>query len=206
MHALELGADAIELDVHATRDGEVIVHQDFIVHAEDVPAPLRLADITAEDLRRFPLPGGESIPSLNDVLTAIGRRAVVFVEIKAAGIEPLVARCIRESDADCVVHSFDHRIVLTVKKIFPAIRSGVLQVARPINPVAALRDARADDLWQHVDYIDEELVAAAHGVGARVIAWTANDPAQWVTLNRLGVDGICTDRIGELATASRDLR
>ena len=37
-------------------------------------------------------------------------------------------------------------------------------------------------------------------MGARVIAWTANDPIQWNTLYALGVDGICTDRIAELAT------
>lgn len=206
MHALELGADAIELDVHGTRDGTVVVHHDFTVNAEGVPARARIADITAEELRGFPLPGGEQIPSLREVLSAIGKRAIVFVEIKAPHIEPLVVRCLRESDAQCVVHSFDHRIVLTVKEIFPAIRTGILQVARPVNAVASLRDARADDLWQHVDYIDEELVAAAHGIGARVIAWTANDPAQWDALTNLGVDGICTDHIGELAAASLQLR
>jgi glycerophosphoryl diester phosphodiesterase len=104
------------------------------------------------------------------------------------------------------VHSFDHQIVLNVKKIFPAIRTGILQVARPIMPIAALREARADDLWQHVDYIDEDLVAAAHGVGARVIAWTANEQSQWETLSAVGVDALCTDHIGELAAASLQLR
>jgi glycerophosphoryl diester phosphodiesterase len=58
-------------------------------------------------------------------------------------------------------------------------------------------------LWQHVDYVDEDLVAAAHSMGARVIAWTANEPAQWSSLRRIGADGICTDNIGELTAASR---
>jgi glycerophosphoryl diester phosphodiesterase len=79
----------------------------------------------------------------------------------------------------------------------------VLQVARHVDPVASLRAAGAEDLWQHVDYVDEELVTAAHAIGAGVIAWTANDDSQWAALKRLGVDGICTDRIGELAAASR---
>jgi glycerophosphoryl diester phosphodiesterase len=177
-----------------------------VVNAEGVPTAPRIADITAAELNRFPLAGGVQIPLLRDVLIAIADRAVTFVEIKAPQIEALVVRCIRESEADCVVHSFDHRIVLNVKKLFPAIRTGILQVARPIMPVAALREARADDLWQHVDYIDEDLVAASHGVGARVIAWTANDPGQWETLTELGVDGLCTDRVGELAAASLQLR
>lgn len=127
---------------------------------------------------------------------------MVFVEIKASNIEPLVVRCIRESSSDCAVHSFDHRIVKSVKTVFPAMRCGVLQVARHIDPLASLHATGAEDLWQHVDYIDEGLVAEAHASGARVIAWTANDPEQWTLLRRLGVDGICTDRIGELAAAA----
>ena len=51
-----------------------------------------------------------------------------------------------------------------------------------------------------MSFIDEDLVARAHAVNARVIAWTANDADQWETLGRIGVDGICTDRIAELAT------
>jgi len=88
-----------------------------------------------------------------------------------------------------------------VKQIFPAIRCGVLQVARHLDPLASLTAVGAEDLWQHVDYVDEELVTRAHAQGARVIAWTANDQSQWAVLRDLGVDGICTDRIGELAAA-----
>ena len=114
-------------------------------------------------------------------------------------IEPLVIRCIRESSATCAIHSFDHRIVLAVKRIFPAIRTGVLEVARHVDPFASLSRTGAQDLWQDVSFVDEALVAQIHKEGGRVIAWTSNDPAQWKTLKSIGVDGICTDRIGELA-------
>jgi glycerophosphoryl diester phosphodiesterase len=87
-----------------------------------------------------------------------------------------------------------------VKAIFPAIRTGVLEVSRPIDPAASLIAASAEDLWQEVDSIDEDLVERAHSVGARVIAWTANEPSQWKRLHAIGVDGLCTDRIAELAT------
>jgi glycerophosphoryl diester phosphodiesterase len=97
------------------------------------------------------------------------------------------------------VHSFDHRIVKTVKSIFPAIRTGVLEVSRHIDPVASLASASAQDLWQEVDTIDEEIVEKAHSVGARIVAWTANEPTQWDSLHALGVDAICTDRIAELS-------
>ena len=165
--------------------------------------PAVIAATRFESLVANPLAPGIPIPTLTEVLNAIGTRALVFVEIKARDIEPLVVRCIRESGADCAVHSFDHRVIASVKKIFPAVRCGVLQVARHLDPTSSLQATGAEDLWQHVDYIDEDLVARAHETGARVIAWTANDTAQWRALRSLGVDGICTDRIGELKASAR---
>ncbi len=201
LRAIELGADAIELDVHATSDGVVVVHHDPIINAP-AESTKRIADISASDVARFPLVHGIEIPTLTAVLRAVGDLARVYVEIKAPNIEPLVVRSVRESNSDCAVHSFDHRVVKTVRKIFPAIRTGVLQVARHIDPVASLVATGAEDLWQDVSFIDEELVQLAHSLNAKVIAWTADDVGQWETLKELGVDGICTDRIAELATFS----
>lgn len=201
LRAIELGADAIELDVHATSDGVVIVHHDPIVNAPG-QVRARIADLCVSEISRFPLAHATEIPTLQAVLDAVGDRARVYVEIKATDIEALVVRCIRESGASCAVHAFDHRVVKIVKRIFPAIRTGVLEVARHIDPVVSLVAAGAQDLWQEVSFIDEDLVVRAHSVNARVIAWTADDPDQWETLNELGVDGICTDRIAELATWS----
>ena len=155
---------------------------------------------TASEMRNFPLAHGVEIPTLDAVINAVGDQAKLYVEIKAPSIEPLVVRCIRESGASCAIHSFDHRIVKTVKSIFPAIPTGVLEVARQVDPVASLVAAGAQDLWQEVSFIDEELVARVHSLNGRVIAWTSDNVDQWKTLNQLGVDGICTDRIAELTT------
>lgn len=180
------------------------MHHDPMVHARHPqwPAHRAISELSETELAQFPLADGTPIPTLTQALDSIGARATVYVEIKAQNIEPLVTRCIRESNARCAVHSFDHRVVRIVKTIFPAIRTGVLEVSRRIDPVTSLTDVSAEDLWQEVDSIDEELVQRAHTVGARVIAWTANEAAQWESLYDLGVDGICTDRIAELATYS----
>jgi glycerophosphoryl diester phosphodiesterase len=198
---MELGADAIELDVHGTRDGVVLVHHDPDVNAPGEPKR-RIADLSASDIGRYSLAQGVAIPTLEAALDAVGDRARVYIEIKAPSIEPLVVRCVRESSATCAVHSFDHRIVKTVKSIFPAIRTGVLQVGRLIDPVAALVAAGAQDLWQEVSFIDEELVERTHEVNGRVIAWTSNHPEEWQVMREIGVDAICSDEIAELATFS----
>jgi glycerophosphoryl diester phosphodiesterase len=179
-----------------------------VVHARHSrhPAEAAIASLSIAELDGFPLADGSGIPTLVDVLGVVGARATVYIEIKAPNIEPLVTRCIRESEAACAVHSFDHRIVKIVKAIFPAIRTGILEVSRHIDPVASLKAASAEDLWQEVATIDGEIVERAHAVGARVVAWTANEASQWDALHALGVDAICTDRIAELATYSWQVR
>jgi glycerophosphoryl diester phosphodiesterase len=199
LRAIELGAEAIELDVHGTSDGVVVVHHDPKVNAPGM-APRRIAELSGTDVRKLRLYPAVEIPTLAEVLDAIQGDVTVYVEIKAPAIEPLVVREIRKHNVDCAIHSFDHRIVKIVKSIFPAIRTGVLQVARHVDPVHSLIATGAQDLWQDVAFIDEELVARAHSVDARVIAWTANDPEHWETLRRIGVDGVCTDLVAELAT------
>ena len=167
-----------------------------------MPSRKAIADLSVAELERFRLADGTRIPSLSETLDVVGDRAIVYVEIKARNIEPLVVRSIRESGTTCAVHSFDHGAVKIVKAIFPAIRTGVLESSRHIDPAASLVAASAEDLWQEVDSIDEETVERVHSVKARVIAWTANEPAQWERLHAIGVDGICTDRIAELVTYS----
>ena len=188
--------------MHATSDGIVVVHHDPVIHARHHQKPSRrkIAEVSLAELADFPLADAARIPTLAETLDAVGDRAMVYVEIKAPDIEMLVTRCIRESGATCAVHSFDHRIVKIVKAIFPAIWTGILENSRHVDPAAALSDVSAEDLWQEVDSIDQGIVESAHSVRARVIAWTANETKQWDRLYALGVDGICTDRIAELAT------
>ncbi|HKY98301.1 MAG TPA: glycerophosphodiester phosphodiesterase [Gemmatimonadaceae bacterium] len=109
-----------------------------------------------------------------------------------------VARCLRRhSDLyeNYSVHSFDHRIVKRMLEILPSVRTGILQVAYPIDSRAAMRDAGATDLWQHADFVDARLVADVHASGGQLIVWTANTATTWERLAALGVDGICTDNV-----------
>lgn len=205
MKAIELGADAIELDVHATRDATLVVHHDHEVNAPGA-ARRRIAQIPFAELKNYRLAGDIEIPTLSAVLSTIGDAAFVYVEIKAPDIEPLVVRSIRESETRCAIHSFDHRIVKTVKTIFPALRTGVLEVSRHIDPTVSLTATGAEDLWQEIGFVDEELVRRVHAINGRVIVWTANDANQWDTLRRIGVDGICTDRIAELGAFTWQVR
>lgn len=196
--ALEAGADAVELDVHATADGVVVVHHDPTVAGTPEDPRLRsvpTGELSIEQLGSFDVGGGAAVPRLVEVLDLLRGRARAYVEIKGWGIEELVVRCIRESGTDCAIHSFDHRAIRRVRGLAEEIPRGLLEQTRPADPAAVLRAAAARDLWPNVRTVDEPLVRAVHAVGGRVIAWTANSPAEWARLAAAGVDGICTDEV-----------
>src|SRR6476659_5012714 len=84
--ALAAGAQGIELDVHATADGMVVVHHDPIT-SEGV----EIAAARWNDLNRAEGPAGAvAIPSLASVCALVAERAELFVEIKGEGIEEAV--------------------------------------------------------------------------------------------------------------------
>lgn len=200
--ALWAGADAIELDVHATADGVCVVAHDgdVVVRPGAAAHSTPIASIRAAELRRV----APALPRLADVLQLVQRHCTVYVEIKPSGIEELVARVITASGAECAVHSFDHRVAVTMRTLMPSVATGVLLRSRLVDVAHALRAAGARDLWQWHEQIDASLVADAASAGARVIAWTANSHDEWARLRTLGVAGVCTDHVGSLAAWRRD--
>lgn len=200
--ALEQGADGIELDVHATRDGVVIVHHDALV-SEAPGSPggraRALSAMSSAQVSTIRLSNGEPIPTLDDALALIGNRAAVYVEVKAAAIEQALVRCLdRHPAARCAVHSFDHRIPMSVRAARSGTLVGLLSASYPLDVASQLGPAHADAWWQQADLIDAALVQAVHAEGARVIAWTVNDPARARALIAIGVDALCTDTPGIL--------
>jgi glycerophosphoryl diester phosphodiesterase len=195
--AIDAGAEGIELDVHASGDGKIFVHHDF--DFTDSSGQRRaIATTDSHEIEKARLAGDIAIPTLDAVLESIGRRARVYIEIKPSGIENDVVRCFRrhvDGYDNYSVHSFDHRIIKRMVELIPSVRTGILQVAYPIDSCAAMRAAGASDLWQHAEFVDEKLVADVKSCGGRLIVWTPNDETQWSRLATIGVDAICTDRV-----------
>jgi glycerophosphoryl diester phosphodiesterase len=201
--ALDAGVDAIELDVHATRDNVVVVHHDGVLHAASGSslAGRAISETDWIDVTTSELSHGIGIPSLADVLRAITPRAIVYIEIKARNIEALVVAVLAEipgAVGKCAVHSFDHRVVRKFGSLAAGVPTGILQVGYPVDSASLLAAAHARDLWQTCEFIDAELVTSIHAAAGRVIAWTCDERNDWERLRDLGVDGICTDRSAAL--------
>jgi glycerophosphoryl diester phosphodiesterase len=205
--AFETGADGIELDVHCTVDGEVVVHHDASTNSRpgDKGPVAVIAESTLSVLRAAATSPDAVMPTLTEVLKAAPERAVVYVEIKAKAIEESVISVIRASGKRAAVHSFDHRIARRVAELAPEIPVGILQTSYPVDPLRPLREAHARDLWQHWELLDRELIARVHGGGGRVIAWTVNDRDLAPRLAAWGIDGICTDIPGAMRSLVGEL-
>ena len=195
--ALDAGATAVELDVHRTADGTVVVHHDPVLGAgAGRLAGAPIAALDAEVLLAHPLgDDGAVVPTLDDVLRLCGARAAtVYVEAKARDIEPAILAALgRHPATRAAVHAFDHRVALRVAERAPAVPTGILLDSYLLDPAHALRSAGARDYWPHRLMLDDALVRAVHDAGGRVVAWTVNDPDEAVRLAAMGVDAICTD-------------
>jgi glycerophosphoryl diester phosphodiesterase len=196
VRAVELGADGIELDVHLTSDGVLIVHHDARPH--DAPsAALANRDIrslTAEELGAFRV-RGERIPTLAEVIDAVGGKLTIYCELKGAGTAPAALTLLESLGAAAAVHAFDHRQIAEARRIAPGIARGVLEASYHVVPTDTMASVDARDLWQDAEMIDRAMVEAAHARAGRVIAWTVDSADEMRRLASIGVDGLCTNDV-----------
>jgi len=185
--ALEAGAEGIELDVHATRDGIAVVHHDAALSDGTVIAEASVAAVRSAS--------HESVPTLAEVCDLVQGRAELFVEIKGAAMEQLVLDVMRGFRGAFAIHSFDHGLLARIHAIDPSLRLGVLFEDTAPDVRVLMNRTGALDVWPHAPLITQRLVDEIHADGGRVIAWTVNAPAEVARLARLGVDGLCGDDV-----------
>ena len=185
------GADGVELDVHATADGELIVHHDETIAGHHIPHS------SARAIGALRLANGEPVPTLSQALAAIAPPLQVFIEVKSLSPrwdDRLFDKLDRgPHPPGYAVHSFDHRIVRRLGEKRPGLPRGVLTSAYLVRPLSAMEDAGASVLWQERSVSDDLLVRTVHGAGARIFVWTVDEPGDMARFVAWGVDGICTN-------------
>jgi glycerophosphoryl diester phosphodiesterase len=204
--AIALGVDVIEIDVHLTADGEVVVIHDAeldrTTDGEGVVGQRTLAELKTLDagVRFAPEFAGQRIPTLGEMLAWARGKCVVDIEIKGGpwpydGIEARVVDLIRQHEMvdQTIVISFHHAVVARVKALAPEIATGALWNCGPVDPVAVARAAGADAIMPQWSYCDAETVERAHAAGLSVNPWATSEPPIIEHLVGLGVDSICTN-------------
>lgn len=212
---LRRGADMLELDVHLSRDGELVVLHDHQVDRTTDGAGY-VHELTLAELRRLdagawfgPQFAGERIPTLAEVIAFVAGRAYLTVEVKglprdwAALAEGLVA-VLEAGDAagETLVIAYDHRVIKRVKELNAAAKGAINYTGRLVDSPQAGRGAAADILNQAWLYCDRELCAEAHAAGFAVQCFAPAPAIAW-DLARNGVDVLDTDQPDLVKAATR---
>ncbi|UCD73282.1 MAG: glycerophosphodiester phosphodiesterase, partial [Candidatus Bathyarchaeota archaeon] len=204
--AIEIGVDQIEIDIHLTKDGELVV-----IHDETVDRTTnghgRIRDLTFEEIRGLDAGKGELVPTLQEVIDLTRDQVILQVELKGLGVEHKAVETVEEADIidHVVFSSFRHPALKTVKKLNHNIATGVLFVCRPINPVQLALDAEAGAIHPNVSFVDEDLVHNAHALGLLVRAWNSDDEEEMRRLIGTGIDALGSNRPDLLVKVVRSL-
>ncbi len=208
---LAQGANILELDIHFSRDRELVVIHDFVVD-RTTDGKGYVKDLTLAELKRLdagsrfsPAFRNTRIPLLREVLEWAKGRVPLAIEIKSdwityEGIEAaLVDQLRRYGMVDQVIAiSFDHCAIKRVKDIEPSITTGALYNARFVDPLMVARTARADILRPRWPFASAAEIKAAHAAGLAYAPWGPNDPTIWRQLAEMGADCLSADRPADL--------
>jgi len=210
-HAIDAGADMIELDVRMTRDFELVVHHDRSLGRTSNGSG-RIWEVTYDDLRSLDAGGwfarrfsGERIPTLRDVLGELPVSVGLNIEVKTDGdtrrriaLPESVLLTIREArrETSVLVSSFDHKFLRRLHQLDPALDLGALYL--PIRdglraPSRIARSAYAGTFICSRTQLRTRHVRDAHARGIAVGTYGVNHALDLFAVCRMGVDAVITD-------------
>lgn len=185
--------DQIELDLHLSKDGALIVMHDVKVdRTTDGSGPI--GDLTLDELRELDAGAGERIPVFEEVLDAVAKP--IQAEIKDVAAARVLAEVMRERDLveRVDVLSFHDEALAEIRECLPDVRT-VLVAQGPMGAeiVTRAQAVGAKLVSLSLRRISLALVQECHRAGISVIAWTVNTPADLALARALGLDGVVTD-------------
>jgi glycerophosphoryl diester phosphodiesterase len=210
--AVQLGADMVELDVHLSKDGQVVVmHDDTLDRTTNGTGPVEnktLAELKLLDAGAFfsPVFKGEPIPTLEEVLQFAKDKISVNIEIKKEAVEKQSQAGIEKKVVDLMVNSgmqeylmvssFSAVAITRIKQINPSISTGYLMVSDGLfsSQVSRVAKVKADAVHEMGPFVSKNDVVKSHEHDIEENTWTINDPHKMSELINKGVDGLITDR------------
>lgn len=206
-HAVDLGFDYLETDVHVTRDGVLLAFHDQVLdRVSDHEGAI--VELTQAEVGRALVGGRERVPTLVELLEAFPH-ARFNIDLKSDGAVDALARLVVERGLwdRVLVGSFSprrlrrfrrlvaHRVPTSAHPIevlaFRALPSGRLADLLVRGRVAALQVPHRRGRWT---VVTPGLVRRAHAAGLHVHVWTIDDPDEMRELLDRGVDGLVSDR------------
>ncbi|MFJ9113723.1 glycerophosphodiester phosphodiesterase [Streptomyces sp. NPDC102283] len=186
------GMDAIELDLHLSKDGALVVMHDVDVdRTTDGTGPI--AARTLAELRELDAGRGERIPVFEEVLEAVS--SPLQAEIKDVAAARALADVMRKRDlvGRVEVSSFHDEAVTEIARLVPGVRTVLIASRWGADVVDRAKTAGAATLALNIRRLTLEIVEQAHSEGVKVIGWVVNTQDHLRLARALGLDGATTD-------------
>jgi len=215
--AIELGADGIELDVHLTKDGEMVVAHDArlerVSNGTGYINDHTLGELKSLDFSRLLSGTVCRIPTLSEVFSLVKPFALtVNIEVKTTerlypGLcEKLIGLAEEFAMGDRILYSsFNHYSLREIKQINPGAKIGLLYELAMVDPWVYANYVGADAIHPHYYVIAAlpETVKRCHENGIKVNVWTVDESEAIKLMLKSEVDGIITNK-PDVAFSCRD--
>ncbi|MFJ6751706.1 MULTISPECIES: glycerophosphodiester phosphodiesterase [unclassified Streptomyces] len=187
------GLDVIELDLHLSKDGALVVmHDADVERTTDGTGPI--AERTLAELRELDAGRGERIPVFEEVVDAV--KAPLQAEIKDVAAAQALAEVMRSRDLTGRVEviSFHDEAVAAIRTLLPGVRTALVGSRYGADIVDRAQAVGADMLSLNIRRLTLELVERAHAAHLKVLGWTVNTHDHLRLARGLGLDGVVTDQ------------
>ncbi|MEU3709862.1 glycerophosphodiester phosphodiesterase [Streptomyces catenulae] len=187
------GLDVVELDLHLSKDGALVVmHDADVSRTTDGSGPI--AEQTLAELRELDAGRGERIPVFEEVVDAV--RAPLQAEIKDVAAARALAEVLRARDliGRVEVISFHDEALAAIRTLVPGVRTALVASRYGLDVVDRAQAVGAPLLSLNIRRLTLELVERARAAQLRVVAWTVNTHDQLRIARGLGLDGVVTDQ------------
>ena len=197
--ALELGADAIELDVHVCATGELVVLHDFTVD-RTTNGTGEVHQLSLAELQTLQVEGEHKIAMLDEVLAFLQGRCFINIEMKGRHTaKPLAELLQKQTDEksytynDFIVSSFQHEELKIMSELNPNVHLGILTQASVAQAWEWAEEFSAKAIHPHFSLLTKDNMKRVHNAGLKVYTWTVNEPDDIARVKEYGVDGIISD-------------
>ncbi|MFJ4628625.1 MULTISPECIES: glycerophosphodiester phosphodiesterase family protein [unclassified Streptomyces] len=190
--AEQAGLDVIELDLHLSQDGALVVMHDADVdRTTDGTGPI--AERTLDELRTLDAGRGERVPVFEEVLDAVG--SPLQAEIKDLAAARALAEVMhRRNLVERVeVSSFHDEAIAEIARLVPGVRTALIASRFGPEVVERATEAGAETVCLNIRRLTLEVVEAARKADLKIIGWVVNTQDQLRLVRALGLDGATTD-------------
>ena len=211
--AVDQRADMIEIDLHRSRDGAIVIRHDE--HLRSLGCGLEIAAMDLAEIQKLDAGDGQIVPTLEEVLDRFGRAIAFNLEIKRGsdarypGLEADALEAVESRGllGSTLFSSFDDGVLERLRALSSAARLAVL--VSPRRPLRALKRARAvgaESINPSLHLAAPALIESAHADELAILVYTVNKLDDMRRLLHAGVDGLFTnypDRLRALVETHR---